>query len=275
MRLRTTLLFFLILAILSGCAGDEPLSSAGKDHEKREQNLSVKDSGQKMDPSQKGEENSTLPKEEEERAADYRKEAAVYSFKQIEQDGNLLLVNKEYALPQGYVPEDLVVPDIPFSFEEYLPKKLVKKEVAEALEEMFNSAKADGIDLYAVSGYRSYDRQDQIFRYNVNQHGEEYANQFSARPGESEHQTGLSMDVSSSSVNYGLIQQFGETEEGKWVSENASKYGFIIRYPESKQEITGYIYEPWHLRYIGKEAATIIDQKQITLEEYLDEFFLN
>ncbi|SET18400.1 D-alanyl-D-alanine carboxypeptidase [Salinibacillus kushneri] len=128
-------------------------------------------------------------------------EEVVYSNQQIEQQGTMLLVNKTHTLPQDYVPEDLVIPDVLFSFEKQLPKKQMKKEAAQALEDMFHQAKAEDINLYAVSGYRSYKRQDQIFQYNVNQHGEEYANQFSAKPGESEHQTGLTMDITSRSVS--------------------------------------------------------------------------
>jgi LAS superfamily LD-carboxypeptidase LdcB len=199
-------------------------------------------------------------------------EEIIYSFTQIQQGGKLLLVNKTHSLPKSYVPEELVVPNVLFSFEEYLPKKQMHKDAASALEEMFEGAKAENIQIYAVSGYRSYKRQKQIFQYNVNQHGEHYANQFSARPGESEHQTGFTMDITARSVNFGLIQQFGETKEGKWVADNAYKYGFIIRYPEDKEVITGYIYEPWHLRYIGKDAAAFIKEKRITLEEYVAEY---
>ncbi|MRG87178.1 hypothetical protein GH754_12750 [Salinibacillus xinjiangensis] len=197
-------------------------------------------------------------------------EDVIYSKQQIEQKGHLLLVNKSHALPEDYVPEELVIPDVLFTFEEQLPKKQMQKEAARALEEMFQQAKAENINLYAVSGYRSYERQDQIFQYNVNQHGEEYANQFSARPGESEHQTGLTMDITSRSANFGLIQQFGETKEGKWVAENAHQYGFIVRYPENQEDITGYIYEPWHLRYIGKEAAKEVYKRKVTLEEFVN-----
>lgn len=95
------------------------------------------------------------------------------------------------------------------------------------------------------------------------------ANQTSAKPGESEHQTGLAMDVSSPSVNFQLTQYYGHTREGKWLVENAPKHGFIIRYPEGKEYITGYNYEPWHIRYVGKNAAEFIMNENITLEEYL------
>jgi LAS superfamily LD-carboxypeptidase LdcB len=145
----------------------------------------------------------------------------------------------------------------------------MRKEAASALEEMFRAAKADGINLYAVSGYRSYARQEAIFASNVRKYGLEKANQFSAKPGQSEHQTGLAMDITCTSVSYGLTQRFGSTKEGIWVKENANKFGFILRYQQGKESITGYQYEPWHLRYVGKEAAKEITERNVTLEEYL------
>jgi LAS superfamily LD-carboxypeptidase LdcB len=184
--------------------------------------------------------------------------------------GVLVLVNKNNNLPSGYVPGNLVVPNVAFPFQEYNEKKLIRQDAASALEEMFRDAKADGINLYAVSGYRSYSTQSSIFNSNVRKYGSvEKANQFSARPGQSEHQTGLAMDITSTSVNYGLSQAFGDTKEGKWLRENAHKYGFILRYQQGKEAITGYQYEPWHFRYVGKEAAKEITSRNITLEEYL------
>lgn len=127
-----------------------------------------------------------------------------------------------------------------------------------------------GIELAAVSGFRSYERQAAIFANAVQRKGEVEANRVSARPGQSEHQTGLAMDVSSASVGYALVEAFGETVEGKWLAQNAPKYGFIIRYPKGKEHITGYRYEPWHLRYVGVEHAMKISQRGLTLEEYLN-----
>ena len=179
-----------------------------------------------------------------------------------------VLVNKQRKLPPDYEPHDLVVPNIPFSFEGDHPKKKLRKEAAEALEALFAQAKKENIQLAGVSGYRSYATQEAIFQYNVKTQGEEQARRVSAVPGHSEHQTGLAMDVSSPSVNYALIEEFGETKEGKWLAENAHKFGFIIRYPQGKEHITGYAYEPWHLRYVGKDIAGEIAKKGLTLEEY-------
>ncbi|RKQ33202.1 D-alanyl-D-alanine carboxypeptidase family protein [Oceanobacillus halophilus] len=181
----------------------------------------------------------------------------------------LSIVNKEYALPNDYIPEDLVIPNVRFPFTEELPKKQMREIAADALEEMFAAADEEGLELYAQSGYRSYERQEVIFAANVDVHGEKEANNFSARPGESEHQTGLTMDISSPDVGFKLIEEFGDTEEGKWVQEHAADYGFIIRYPKGKEEITQYQYEPWHLRYVGKKAAKEMMEQEMTLEEYL------
>ncbi|MBP1968496.1 D-alanyl-D-alanine carboxypeptidase [Virgibacillus natechei] len=180
----------------------------------------------------------------------------------------LALVNKQYALPSDYTPDDLVVPDVPFPFDEDLPQKQLRAVAADALEELFQAADEAGLDLVAQSGYRSYDRQDTIFASNVEAHGEEAANNFSAQPGESEHQTGLTMDVTTPHINNELTIEFGETAEGKWVEEHAAEYGFIIRYPEGKEEITEYQFEPWHIRYVGEKTAQEITAQAITLEEY-------
>ncbi|MGM7701492.1 M15 family metallopeptidase [Pseudalkalibacillus sp. Hm43] len=181
----------------------------------------------------------------------------------------LAVVNKKRHLPDSYVPNDLVETPVPFPFEEDLPKKLLRSEAATALDQMFEDANSQGLELFAQSGYRSYDRQEAIFASNVDRYGsKEEANKVSAQPGESEHQTGLAMDVTSPAVDYRLIQSFDQTEEGQWVLNHAHEYGFIIRYPKGESDITGYSYEPWHLRYVGKKAAGYIHSKQLTLEEY-------
>ncbi|SCY91167.1 M15 family metallopeptidase [Alkaliphilus peptidifermentans] len=180
----------------------------------------------------------------------------------------LVLVNKERTLPSDYVPSDLVIPNISFSFSEDLPKKYMRKIAADALEDLFKEATNNNIELFAVSGYRAYSTQKSIFEANVKRQGEREANKTSAFPGQSEHQTGLAMDVSSRSVGLGLKPEFGDVKEGIWLKENAHRFGFIIRYPKGKEHLTGYSYEPWHLRYVGKEVAEIISASDITLEEY-------
>jgi LAS superfamily LD-carboxypeptidase LdcB len=180
---------------------------------------------------------------------------------------NLVLVNKTHSLPAGYAPKNLVNPKVPTVNRS---KTMMTPEAARALEGLFAKARQDNIPLSAISGYRSYERQNEIFASNVKKYGSAAAaNRFSAKPGQSEHQTGLAMDVSSPSVNYSLTQSYAQTREGKWLKENAPKYGFIVRYPKGKENITGYLYEPWHIRYVGKGTSQEIASRNITLEEYL------
>ncbi len=183
-------------------------------------------------------------------------------------DSITVLVNKELRLPSDYIPNDLVVPDISFSFHYYDEKKLMRKEAAEALKELFTGAETDNILLNGVSAYRSYDRQYEIFTDNVKKQGLKHTMKYSATPGYSEHQTGLAIDVSAKSVNNRLDESFGKSAEGRWLAENCHLYGFIIRYPEDKTEITGYSYEPWHIRYVGKPLAKYIYENNLCLEEY-------
>ncbi|MCM3735496.1 M15 family metallopeptidase [Bacillus cytotoxicus] len=181
-----------------------------------------------------------------------------------------IIVNKNSKLPDGYKPNDLVVPDVTFAFSGICEKSYMRKEAARALENLFALAKKDGITLQAVSGFRSLEYQKSVYQNNVKKQGKEQADRVSARPGHSEHQTGLTMDVSASSVNNTLEQSFGNTKEGKWLAKNAHRAGFIIRYLKGKEGITGYSYEPWHIRYVG-DIANEISEKGITLEEYYNE----
>lgn len=180
-----------------------------------------------------------------------------------------LLVNKARSLAADYMPPDLRPAGIPFSCPEDSPKRLLRAEAAEAIERLFARAAEEGIALVGVSGYRSYERQREIFAAHLADLGEEEANRVSARPGQSEHQTGLAIDVSSPEVDGLLVESFGETKAGRWLAQNAPKYGFIIRYPRGKENVTGYLYEPWHLRYVGTEDALAMAELGLTLEEYL------
>jgi len=184
----------------------------------------------------------------------------------------LILVNKEIALPEDFVPPNLTIPNVRFSQEGRAEIKHLQAAAAQALEAMFAAAEEEGIILYAVSGYRSYALQKSVYNRHVQNSGQEYADRISARPGHSEHQTGLAMDITSKSVGFGLKTKFGETPEGQWVAENAHRFGFIIRYPKGKEDLTGYNYEPWHLRYVGREAAKTIYENDLILEEYLRQY---
>ncbi|MNN24070.1 D-alanyl-D-alanine carboxypeptidase [compost metagenome] len=146
----------------------------------------------------------------------------------------------------------------------------MRSEAAKALEQMFAGAEKDGIYLAGVSAYRSHSTQTSLFNRYVAKDGEEKAKTYSAVPGHSEHETGLSIDVSGSDGKCAAEDCFGGTEEAKWLAEHAAEYGYIIRYPEGKDSITGYKYEPWHIRYVGVEIATYIADNNITLEEYYD-----
>jgi len=183
-------------------------------------------------------------------------------------DSYTVLVNRDYPISKDYVPGDLVVPDVPFSFYGTYEKSYVREDAARALEKLFKGAQEKGYTLKAVSAYRSYERQTQIYENNLNTRGEEITNKVSAKPGTSEHQTGLAIDVSCDSVGCGLEENFGDTEEGKWLKNNCYKYGFAIRYPKDKTHITGYSYEPWHIRFVGKYLSRHLSENGITLEEY-------
>lgn len=186
-------------------------------------------------------------------------------------EADTVVVNKKRSLPIGYVPGDLVEPQVPFSFEGPHEKRQMRKEAADALEKLFAGAQKDGIELRAVSGYRSYKRQVSIFNNNVKTKGQAYASQVSAVPGTSEHQTGLAIDVSSPSVGNALEQTFGASKEGEWLAKHAPEYGFIIRYMKGKEDVTGYVYEPWHIRYVGEDIAEDVTKQGLTLEEYFGE----
>ncbi|MEF3309951.1 M15 family metallopeptidase [Paenibacillus sp. GYB004] len=180
-----------------------------------------------------------------------------------------VLVNKTYRLPDNYKPTDLVEPDIPFIFKEKSDKRLMRKEAAGALEKLVAAAKKDSISLAGVSGFRTQATQKTLFDNYVKKDGEEAARKYSAVPGHSEHQTGLAMDISGSDGKCAASDCFADTKEAKWLAKNAAEHGFIIRYPKGKESITGYQYEPWHLRYVGTKIAKDIADKGITLEEYM------
>ncbi|WP_044896282.1 M15 family metallopeptidase [Bacillus alveayuensis] len=186
-------------------------------------------------------------------------------------DNVLVLVNKEFTLPSDYIPNDLTIPNVPFSFGDLdLPKRYMRKEAAKALEQLFAAASKNGINLYGVSAYRPYEHQQSLFNQEVSKKGKEEAALAVAEAGHSEHQTGLSIDVTSESVQFQITEKFGETAEGKWLAEHAHEFGFIIRYPKGKEQITKYQYEPWHIRYVGKKAAKVIYENEITFEEYFE-----
>lgn len=182
-----------------------------------------------------------------------------------------VLVNKQNKLPDSYNPNDLVYTDIPFISGTTDEKRKMRHAAASAINQLFADAKAQGISLLGVSAYRSHATQTTLFNYYVNRDGYEKARTYSALPGTSEHETGLSIDVTGGDGKCAAENCFGGTPEAIWLEQHAEEYGFIIRYPQGKESITGYQYEPWHLRYVGKEIALEIMNKGISLEEYHNE----
>lgn len=178
---------------------------------------------------------------------------------------SLILVNKENPLDSSYKPSNLVKPNIPFVDSANDDEKFMKSESAKAIEELFNSAEQEGIKLLGMSAYRSYDSQKDIYYNRIRHVGKIEADRYVAKPGKSEHQTGLAIDVTNKGRWF-----VKSTEEAQWLSENAHNYGFIIRYPENKEDITGVAYEPWHIRYVGKETAKKIYENKITFEEFIE-----
>jgi zinc D-Ala-D-Ala carboxypeptidase len=178
-----------------------------------------------------------------------------------------VLVNKQNKLPDSYIPKDLVYTKIPFIVAESERTEL-RKEAADAIEKLFLGAKEQGIHLLGVSAYRSHISQIALFNSYVKRDGYEKARTYSALPGTSEHETGLSIDVTEGDGRCSASDCFGYTKEAKWLQEHAAEYGYIIRYPNGKESITGYKYEPWHLRYVGKAIAKEITDRGISLEEY-------
>ncbi|KOP72811.1 peptidase M15 [Lysinibacillus sp. FJAT-14745] len=179
-----------------------------------------------------------------------------------------VLVNKQNAFPEGYEPKDLVYPNVPFIFNEKIEKRMMREEAAKYLEKMFHAANKQNIHLAGVSAYRSSQTQTTLFNNYVERDGMEKARTYSAVPGTSEHQSGLAIDVSGSDGSCAADDCFANTEEAAWLADNAHKYGYIIRFPKDKDNITGYKYEPWHIRYIGVNLATELYNKGLTLEEY-------
>lgn len=178
------------------------------------------------------------------------------------------VVNKGRSLPSSYVPDGLVAPKIPLRLGAASLEMHLRSDTAAALEQMATAAISQGIHLMLASGYRSYGNQVATYNGFAKTYGVAKADTFSARPGHSEHQTGLAADLEPVSRNCELQNCFGDTPEGKWLAANCYKYGFIIRYQKAAQELTGYQYEPWHARYVGIDLAAQIQQTGQTLEQY-------
>lgn len=178
------------------------------------------------------------------------------------------VVNRQRSLPDGYAPDDLTVPDVRLRLGAGSEQMQISGQIEPMLKQMFIAANAEDVQLVFGSGYRSQALQAQFYNDYVARDGQLAADRYSARPGTSEHQTGLSFDVTSPSQTCHLETCFKDTPQGKWVAEHAHEHGFIIRYPEGKENVTGYQYEPWHLRYVGTELATKLHEVNQTMEEF-------
>ena len=179
--------------------------------------------------------------------------------------GNLFLINRDHPITADYVPADLVRPNVQGGGE----STMLRREAAQALERMFEAAREEeGFVLVAVSGYRSYGKQAAIHERKIQSSGKKAALRVSAPAGCSEHQLGLAMDVGCKK-SLSLTAAFGNTPEGQWVAENCHRFGFIIRYKAEWEEITGYMDEPWHIRYLGEDHAARIYELDIPYEYYV------
>ncbi len=175
-----------------------------------------------------------------------------------------LIVNKSRLLSPDYEPGDLDYPAVPFA----KGKMRLRAAAARAYERMHAAAKAQGINFSFYSGYRDYPFQKQIWENSVRVNGLDWASQFIAPPGASEHQTGLAVDISCAETKQQLDDSFAQTPSGIWLATHCAEFGFILRYPEGGRDITGYSYEPWHFRYVGEALAADLRRSGLTMEEF-------
>lgn len=183
-------------------------------------------------------------------------------------DGLLFLINRQWRVSQNFVPE-VVSANVQGN------TRQMRADAAAALEEMFAACRKEtGVSMVTISGYRSYRTQENIYDRKLKNVGgkTEKADEFVARPGASEHQLGLAMDVNERAREAGLTASFGRTVTGKWLKENCWRFGFILRYQEGWEDVTGYSAEPWHVRYVGKEYAEDIYQQNVPFETFMQAF---
>jgi D-alanyl-D-alanine carboxypeptidase len=181
-----------------------------------------------------------------------------------------VVVNKGRVLPSNYVPGNLITPNVRLRLSSSSPEMHLRSDAAAAMEKMFAAAKNDQVNLMLESGYRSYNAQVGVYGGYVASSGVAKADTFSARPGHSEHQTGLAADIEPLSRTCEVEQCFENTPEGQWLAANAYKFGFVIRYQKNTQNLTGYEYEPWHVRYLGTDLSNEIHNSGQTLEQFFN-----
>jgi D-alanyl-D-alanine carboxypeptidase len=181
-----------------------------------------------------------------------------------------VIANKKHPLPSGFKPKDLVVPNVSLRLSKTEEQMQLNQVAATALEQLFAAAQRDGIALKLSSAYRSEALQKQFYDSYVARDGQAAADTYSARPGTSEHQTGLAADIIPNNDKCHLETCFAETPEGKWLATHAHEHGYVIRYLKGKDTSTGYQYEPWHIRYVGNDLSAELYKSNLTMEEFFD-----
>ncbi len=179
-----------------------------------------------------------------------------------------VVINKDRPLPDGWAPADLAVPNVKLSASVNAEPMHLRQPAVEALETLFTAAIKANASLMLFSGYRSQALQASLYNSYVKRDGQAAADRYSARPRYSEHQTGLAADVAPADGSCTAEQCFANTTAGKWLAAHSYQYGFIIRYQEGKESLTGYEYEPWHIRYVGKTLALELHKRGETLEQF-------
>lgn len=178
-----------------------------------------------------------------------------------------MLINKFSKLPDGYVPSDVM--DTPAictcQYSCFPNQQYVVKEAGEHYQSLVDAANGEGIKIVAIASLRDYNYQKTLYNYYLNSEGLEYADQYFARPGQSEHNSGLAIDITMDDMDYTQIENHPKYQ---WLLDNIADYGFILRYPKDKEDVTGFSHESWHLRYVGKDLAIELNKKRLTLDEY-------
>lgn len=272
-RYTAILLIFMMIFTFTACGGSENEDVPDQenqaeeqqdiDEEETEESEGIKENI--IDPSDAPEDDGAPPMGDDKTSRGVPDLIDVLAY----DDGDLLvLVNKYHGVVPDYKPTDMVAVDPSLATWDDLE---LKSEAYDAYLEMYEDAKDEGFDIKICSAYRSYDTQKSLFNNALANYDESFAHMYSAYPGRSEHHTGLAVDITSESMGWGLRQDFADFEDGKWLYDHCQDYGYILRYLEGAEDITGYMYEPWHFRYVGKEAAADIMSEGITLEEYLGE----
>ncbi|MFR2743990.1 MAG: M15 family metallopeptidase [Clostridium saudiense] len=262
-------LVFIVVAVALGISNvsDNNIDRSESNVNSSDKSESVEDVNNKevlLAKSKRKEMNNTFSSD-----ADDLKNDEIEKLQDILNDELFILVNKNNKLAIDYEPNTLVDSDI--AFEEYIDCKQLDERTSNAAKEMFNAALKENINLIAISGYRSYSVQENLYNSRVEVKGIEKTRQYTAEAGASEHQTGLAIDIVCNDYPY-LDEGFENTDAFKWLYNNCYKYGFILRYQKGKEDITGYNYEPWHFRYIGDvDIAKDIMERGICFEEFIDE----